>query len=65
MTARPPSEHEPQPVPGYPPWVWWPGVAGWPYAKCPNGIDPPIVVRGRNWTALLAAIRKQEARRLR
>lgn len=55
-----PSETDPQPVPEHPEWLWWPGVARVRYAKHLNGIDPPIVVRGRNWTALLAEIRKTE-----
>ena len=63
MAAKPPSEHEPQPVEGYTPWVWWQGVNGWPYAKRPNGISPPVVVKARNYTELLARIRKTEARR--
>lgn len=58
-----PEESEAQPVPGHPGWVWWRGVNGWPYAKCPNGIDPPVVVKAHNWTALLAAIRKRESGR--
>jgi hypothetical protein len=55
-----PSEHSPQPVPGHPGWVWWPGVNGHPYAKHPNGIHPPVVVRAHNFTALLARIRAAE-----
>jgi hypothetical protein len=57
-----PTESSPQPVPGLAPWVWWPGVNGWPYAKHPNGIDPPVVVKARNWTELLAKIREIEER---
>ena len=60
-----PTEETAQPVPGYPHWRWWRGANGWPYAKCPNGINPPVVVRGRNWTELLAAIRKREEERKR
>lgn len=55
-----PTETDPQPVPGYPPWVWWRGEHGWPEAKRPNGLRPPVTVRARNWTELLAKIRKQE-----
>ena len=60
--AGKPTEHEPQPVPGHPGWVWWPGVAGLRYARRPR-TSPPVVVRAHNWTALLAAIRKAEERR--
>lgn len=55
-----PTEASPQPVPDHPGWVWWRGVNGWPYAKHPNGIAPPVVVRARNWAELLAVIRKKE-----
>lgn len=58
-----PTETDPQPVPGHPGWVAWPGFGHRWYAKHPNGINPPVVVRGENWTALLAAIRKAEESR--
>jgi hypothetical protein len=66
MTADPPiipSETQPQPVPDHPGWVWWPGIAGLVYAKHANGIDPPVVVRAHNFTALLARIRAAEEQR--
>lgn len=62
MPAKP-TETDPQPVPGLAPWVWWPGLHGWPEAKRPNGTGEPVRVRARNYTQLLAAIRKTEGRR--
>jgi hypothetical protein len=58
----PPSEEDPQPVALWPGWVWWRGVAGLLYARRPK-TSPPMVVRAHNFTALLSAIRKAEARR--
>ncbi len=58
MTA--PTESVPQPVPGHPPWAWWPGVGGrLVYARL-LGSHPPVVLRDRNYTALLARIRRAE-----
>jgi hypothetical protein len=62
VTAKPPSEPEPQPVPDHPGWFWWQGVAGLLYARRPRS-TPPIVVRAHNFTALLGRIRAEEARR--
>lgn len=59
MSARPPSEHEPQPVPGHQGWFWWQGVNGMLYARQP-GSHPPRLARAHNWIALLGRIRKAE-----
>ena len=56
MTAQPPSAGSPQPVPGHPGWVWW--------LRRPGGMlfarRGRPVVRGHNWTVLLARIRAAE-----
>lgn len=52
MTAEPPTEANPQPVPNHPPWAWFPGRDGMVHAR--------REVSAHNFTALLAAIRKQE-----
>jgi hypothetical protein len=55
-----PSESAPQPVPGHPGWVWWPGVGGrLVYARRLKS-SPPKVVRGHNMTVLLARVRAAE-----
>jgi hypothetical protein len=61
VTAMPPSEESPQPVPEHPGWLYWFGVGGLIYAKHPNDIHPPVVVRDVNWTKLLGRIRDAEA----
>jgi hypothetical protein len=61
MTGKPPTESNRLPVPDYPGWDWWDGVAGLLYAAHANGIDPPVVVSGRNFTELLGRIRAADA----
>ena len=62
--VRPSKMNEPgtpPAVPALPPgWHGWEGVALW-YARKPNGIDPPIVVRAATREALVAAVQAWEA----
>lgn len=61
MPVKPPTERDPQPVPGWPGWVWWRGVNGWPCGRRPQ-TSPPMRASAPNWTAFLAAIAKAEER---
>ena len=51
---------EPVPVPGFPRWQMWRGVAGLLYARRPK-TSPPKVVRATNLEELKTRIKKAEA----